>query len=56
MGEFVDIGAGQGSIGLVSGLLSLLTLGFFALLQGVLEDDDDSDSDGGGGGLMQPVA
>ncbi len=55
MGELIDVGSGlQGGFGLVSGALSLLALGLYALLQGRPGNDDDDSSPGGG--LMQPVA
>lgn len=60
MGEAIDLGSGMvgnlgGGFGLVSGVVSLLALGLFALLQGSASNNDDDDS-GPGGGLMQPVA
>ncbi|KMM16378.1 hypothetical protein [Synechococcus sp. GFB01] len=60
MGEMIDLGSGftgslGGGLGLVSGVVSLLALGLFALLQGTAGNNDDDDS-GPGGGLMQPVA
>jgi hypothetical protein len=60
MGEMIDLGSGMagsvgGGFGLVSGVVSLLALGLFALLQGNASNNDDDDS-GPGGGLMQPVA
>lgn len=55
MGELIDVGGGlQGGFSLVSGVLSLLALGVYALLQGRPENDDDDSNPGGG--LMQPVA
>jgi hypothetical protein len=54
MGDVIDLGTGlQGGISLVSGLVSLLALGVFALLQGDAGNDDDDSTPGGG--LMQPV-
>ena len=56
MGELIDLGTGlQGGFGLVSGALSLLALGIYALVTGERENNDDDDSSPGGG-LMQPVA
>jgi len=55
MGEVIDLGNGlQGGFGLISGLVSVLALGVFALLQGDAGNNDDDDSTPGGG-LMQPV-
>ena len=55
VGELVDVGGAlQGGFGLVSGMVSLLALGLYALLQGDRENNDDDDNHGGG--LMQPVA
>ncbi len=55
MGELIDVGGVlQGGIGLVSGAVSLLALGLYAVLQGRPENDDDDSNPGGG--LMQPVA
>lgn len=55
MGELIDVGGGlQGGFTLVSGAVSLLALGLYALLNGRPENDDDDSSPGGG--LMQPVA
>ena len=54
LGEFVDIGMSNTPIGFVSGLISLIALGVYAILQTETGNDDD-DSDSGGGGLMQPV-
>ena len=57
MGEVIGAGSGLGGgFSLVSGVVSLLAIGMYALLQpgpGTNNDDDDS---GPGGGLMQPVA
>ena len=55
MGELIDVGSGlQGGFGLVSGAVSLLALGLYAILSGRPENDDDDSNPGGG--LMQPVA
>ena len=55
MGELIDVGGGlQGGFSLVSGVVSLLALGLYALLQGRPKNDDDDSNPGGG--LMQPVA
>ncbi|MEY4297019.1 MAG: hypothetical protein RLZZ423_198 [Cyanobacteriota bacterium] len=55
MGEVIDLGSGlQGGFGLISGLISVLALGVFALLQSDTGNDDDDSTPGGG--LMQPVA
>jgi len=54
MGEVIDLGTGlQGGYGLISGLVSVVALGVFALLQKDTGNDDDDSSPGGG--LMQPV-
>ena len=54
MGEVIDLGTGlQGGYGLISGLVSLVALGVFALLQKDTGNDDDDSTPGGG--LMQPV-
>ena len=54
MGELSDLSIDfQGGWGLVSGLVSVLALGIFALVQGDAGNDDDDSSPGGG--LMQPV-
>ena len=54
MGEVIDLGSGlQGGFGLISGLVSLIALGMFALLQSDPGNDDDDSTPGGG--LMQPV-
>lgn len=60
MGEVIELGSGftgafGGGLGLVSGVVSLLALGLYALLQGDTGNNDDDDSSPGGG-LMQPVA
>jgi hypothetical protein len=55
MGEVIDLGTGfQGGISLISGLVSVLALGLFAVLQGDTGNDDDDSTPGGG--LMQPVS
>ena len=55
LGEVIDLGTGlQGGYGLISGLVSLVALGIYALLQGESGNNDDDDSTPGGG-LMQPV-
>ena len=55
MGEVIDLGSGlQGGFGLISGLISLIALGVFALIQTDTGNDDDDSTPGGG--LMQPVA
>ncbi len=56
MGEVIDLGSGfSGGISLISGVLSLLALGLYALMQGDTGNNDD-DYSSPGGGLMQPVA
>jgi hypothetical protein len=56
VGEVIELGKGfSGSFSLISGAVSLLALGLYALLQGDTGNNDDDDS-GPGGGLMQPVA
>jgi hypothetical protein len=55
MGEVIDLSSGlQGGFGLISGLVSLIALGVYALLQTDTGNDDDDSTPGGG--LMQPVA
>ena len=54
MGEVIEVTTFQGSLSLVSGILSVVVLGLFALLTSGPGDDDDSNGSGGGG-LMQPV-
>ncbi|MFM7653465.1 MAG: hypothetical protein ACKO5M_11190 [Vulcanococcus sp.] len=55
MGEVIDLGSGlQGGFSLISGLVSLIALGVYALLQTDTGNDDDDSTPGGG--LMQPVA
>lgn len=55
MGELIDVSGGlQGGFSLISGVISLLALGLYAVLQGRPENDDDDSNPGGG--LMQPVA
>jgi hypothetical protein len=61
MGEAIVLGSGYaagfgaGGFSLVTGVVSLLALGLYALLQGDTGNNDDDDSSPGGG-LMQPVA
>ena len=60
MGEVMELGSGfaaglGGGFSLLSGLVSLLALGIYALLQNDTGNNDDDDSSPGGG-LMQPVA
>lgn len=60
MGEVIDAASGfsggfTGGFSLISGVVSLLALGLYALLQGDTNNNDDDDSSPGGG-LMQPVA
>ncbi|MEY3462295.1 MAG: hypothetical protein RLZZ468_73 [Cyanobacteriota bacterium] len=56
MGEVIELGSGfSGGFSLVSGVVSLLALGIYALTQGDTGNNDDDDSSPGGG-LMQPVA
>jgi hypothetical protein len=55
MGEVMTLGAGlDHGYGLISAVVSLASLGLYALLQGENKNDDDDSSPGGG--LMQPVA
>lgn len=55
MGELIEVSGGlQSSFSLLSGVISLLALGLYALLRGGPENDDDDSNPGGG--LMQPVA
>ena len=54
LGDVVDISTGfGGGLSLISGLVSMVALGIFALLQGDTGNDDDDSTPGGG--LMQPV-
>ena len=55
VGEVIEVTSLQGSFSLVSGILSVVVLGLFALLTNGPGDDDDSNGSGGGG-LMQPIA
>ena len=57
MGEMIELGSGlSGGFSLVSGLVSLLALGLYALTQGDANNNNDDDDSSPGGGLMQPVA
>ena len=54
LGDVIDISTGfGGGLSLISGLVSMVALGIFALLQGDTGNDDDDSTPGGG--LMQPV-
>ncbi|MBM5791116.1 MAG: hypothetical protein FJ053_05025 [Cyanobacteria bacterium M_surface_10_m1_298] len=54
LGDVIDISTGfGGGLSLISGLVSMVALGIFALLQGDAGNDDDDSTPGGG--LMQPV-
>ena len=54
LGEVIDLGTGfGGGLNLISGLISLVALGVFAVLQSDTGNDDDDSTPGGG--LMQPV-
>ena len=54
LGEVIDLSSGFGEgLSLVSGLISLVALGVFALIQSDTGNDDDDSTPGGG--LMQPV-
>ncbi len=54
LGDVIDISSGfGGGLSLISGLVSMVALGIFALLQGDAGNDDDDSTPGGG--LMQPV-
>ena len=55
LGEVIDLGSsfGSGGLSLISSLVGLIALGFYALLQGDTGNDDDDSTPGGG--LMQPV-
>ena len=54
MGELIGVDAAGGGFSLISGAISLVALGIYALMQGATRNDDDDSSPGGG--LMQPVA
>jgi hypothetical protein len=61
MGEVINASSGfagglGGGFSLVSGVVSLLALGVYALLQGDTGNNNDDDDSSPGGGLMQPVA
>jgi len=61
VGELIDASSGfagglGGGFSLVSGVVSLIALGVFALLQGDTGNNNDDDDSSPGGGLMQPVA
>ena len=61
MGEVINASSGfaagmGGGFSLVSGVMSLLALGVYALLQGDTGNNNDDDDSSPGGGLMQPVA
>ena len=61
MGEVISASSGfagglGGGLSLVSGVVSLLALGVYALLQGDTGNNNDDDDSSPGGGLMQPVA
>ena len=54
LGEVIDLSSDfGGGLSLVSGLISLVALGVFALIQSDTGNDDDDSTPGGG--LMQPV-
>ena len=53
MGEYIDVGV-QTPIFAYIFIISMVTVGAFALLGFDTENDDD-DSDSGSGGLMQPI-
>jgi hypothetical protein len=56
MGELLQTTSGaNGSLSLVSAVVSVVALGLFALFQNANGNNDDDDSTPGGG-LMQPVA
>ena len=61
MGEVIEAGSSfasglGGGFSLVSGVVSLLALGLYAILQGDTGNNNDDDDSSPGGGLMQPVA
>jgi len=61
VGELIDASSGfagglGGGFSLVSGVVSLIALGVFALLQGDTGNNNDDDDSSPGGGLMQPVS
>ena len=54
LGEVIDLGTGFGaSLSLISGLISLVALVVFAVLQSDTGNDEDDSTPGGG--LMQSV-
>jgi hypothetical protein len=56
MGDLIAQGSGSSAgFSLISGVVSLVALGLYALLQGDPGNNDDDDSSPGGG-LMQPVS
>ena len=61
MGEVIETTSGfagglGGGFSVISGGVSLLALGLYALLQGDTGNNNDDDDSSPGGGLMQPVA
>ena len=58
MGEVIGAGVGAlgGGFSLVYGVVSLLAIGMYALLQPGAGNNNDDDDSSPGGGLMQPVA
>lgn len=61
MGEVIEATSGfagdlGGGFSLISGVISVLALGLYALLHGDTGNNNDDDDSSPGGGLMQPVA
>ena len=58
MGEVIGAGVGAlgGGFSLVYGVVSLLAIGMYALLQPGAGNNNDDDDSSPGGGLMQQVA
>lgn len=57
MGEVIGASSGlSGGFSLISGLVSLLAIAMYAVLQPGPGNNNDDDDSGPGGGLMQPVA
>ncbi|MDA0716871.1 MAG: hypothetical protein O2839_01465 [Cyanobacteria bacterium] len=56
MGEVIGTSSALGTgFSIISGVVSLLAIGMYALLQPGSENNNDDDDSGPGGGLMQPA-